>query len=72
MLEMPVHPNNLKEAITLISSFIQRYISEGYFQEGIISHAFLRQRIAKESTAWKLNLPERWHYWKWPEYHKME
>lgn len=68
MLEMPVHPNNLKEAITLISSFIQRYISEGYFQEGIISHAFLQQRIAKESTAWKLNLPERWHYWKWSEY----
>lgn len=68
MLEMPVHPNNLKVAITFISSFIQRYFSEGYFQGGIISHAALRQRITKESTAWKQNLPERWHYWEWSEY----
>jgi len=68
MLEMPVHPNNLKAAITLISSFIQRYFSEGYFQGGIISHPVLVQRIAKESTVWKQNLPERWHYWEWPEY----
>ena len=65
MLEMPVHPNNLKLAVTIISSFIQRYFSEGYFQGGIISHPSLRQRISKESTVWKKNLPERWHHWEW-------
>jgi len=68
MLEVPVHPNNLKLSFKIISSFIKRYFSEGYFQAGIISHSDLQQRIAKEPIKWKQNLPERWHYWKWPQY----
>jgi len=62
MLEVPVHPNNLKASVKIISSFIQRYFSEGYFQGGIILHPGLLQRIAKELKSWKQNLPERWHY----------
>ena len=72
MLEVPVHPNNLKASVKIISFFIHKYFSEGYFQGGVILHPSLLQRIARQSIKWKQNLPERWHCWRWPEYIKIE
>ena len=72
MLEVPVHPNNLKASVKIISFFIHKYFSEGYFQGGVILHPSLLQTIARQSIKWKENLPERWHYWRWPEYIKIE